>query len=333
MSLPPDGIDVNQIEVDDLAEKPFPGTRPFRISISEEAHQAVWIHARKTLLDGDPIKEVGGILVGNVYKDNQGPFLEVKAAIVAEHTRNEGTEVAFTPETWDQINQTKDRLYPEDKIVGWYHTHPRFGIFLSERDKFIQEHSFAYPWTTAFVVDPVQNAEGFFFWSDGELREATEYWVGQKHREPSGPKDVPPDPSEATGTSSVAQTVRSHATPPLVAFLGGVVLLAAVGFVYLRESERSQIEAFVVKAFESQKAELERAFQMLRLLRKELEQADKLANDVDAEMQRKIHDLQNELRIMGESIAPLPPQIKELQNAIQRQDLAKSKRPDGKKPL
>jgi proteasome lid subunit RPN8/RPN11 len=333
MSLPPDGIDVSQIELDDLAQKAFPSRRPFRISISEEAHQAVWMHARKTLLDGDPIKEVGGILVGNIYKDTEGPFLEVKAAIVAEHTRNEGTEVAFTPETWDHINQAKDRLYPGDKIVGWYHTHPRFGIFLSERDKFIQQHSFAYPWATAFVIDPVQNAEGFFFWSNGELQEVPEYWVGHKHREQSSSRETLPASSEPSNSHSVARAGVSRLTLSLVALMGVVGLLLATGLIDLRGAEHSQIETFVVRAFESHKAELERALQMLRLLRKDTEQMEKQAKDVEAEMRRKIQNLESELHNLGNVIAPLQAQIEELQKVTQRQDLAKPKRADGKKPL
>jgi len=69
--------------------------------------------------------------------------------------------MTFTPETWVQVNRVKDQRYADAKIVGWYHTHPRFGIFLSDMDKFIHKHHFSQPWTTALVVDPVQETRVF----------------------------------------------------------------------------------------------------------------------------------------------------------------------------
>jgi proteasome lid subunit RPN8/RPN11 len=128
-------IDVSQVETDALPEKPFPPGSIFRVLITDEAYQTMQEHARSTLAEADMIREVGGVLIGNIFRDAAGPYLEIKSAIIAEHTRNEGTEVAFTPETWAQLNRVKDKLYPTDRVVGWYHTHPRFGIFLSERDK------------------------------------------------------------------------------------------------------------------------------------------------------------------------------------------------------
>ena len=98
------------------------------------------------------------MLIGDVYHDGRGAYLDIQAAIAAEHTRNEDTQVTFTPESWIQVtSQVKDSTYPGLRIVGWYHTHPRFGIFLSDRDRFIQSTSFSQPWATALVVDPVQD--------------------------------------------------------------------------------------------------------------------------------------------------------------------------------
>jgi hypothetical protein len=58
--------------------------------------------------------------------------------------------------------------HPDQTIVGWYHTHPGFGIFLSEMDVFICEHFFNLPWQTAFVFDPHSGEEGNFIWRSGK---------------------------------------------------------------------------------------------------------------------------------------------------------------------
>jgi hypothetical protein len=60
-----------------------------------------------------------------------------------------------------------DSRYPDDRIVGWYHTHPGFGIFLSEMDLFIQNNFFNEPWQIAYVDDPKGGDRGAFVWEKG----------------------------------------------------------------------------------------------------------------------------------------------------------------------
>lgn len=49
---------------------------------------------------------------------------------------------------------TASREYnpPGKRIVGWYHSHPRFGIFLSAHDIAIQTVYFGQPWQVAYVT-------------------------------------------------------------------------------------------------------------------------------------------------------------------------------------
>ena len=54
-------------------------------------------------------------------------------------------------------------------IVGWYHSHPGFGIFLSEHDRFIHRHFFGEPGQIALVIDPLAHVEGLFAWVGHEL--------------------------------------------------------------------------------------------------------------------------------------------------------------------
>ena len=54
-------------------------------------------------------------------------------------------------------------------MVGWYHSHPRFGIFLSQYDVFIHSNFFAEQWQVAYVVDPVSGNSGIFGWENGEI--------------------------------------------------------------------------------------------------------------------------------------------------------------------
>ena len=77
--------------------------------------------------------------------------------------------VTFTHQTWNQLSAEKASCHPDQAIVGWYHTHPGLGVFLSERDLFIHRNFFADASHVAVVIDPADFAWGIFYWQDSEL--------------------------------------------------------------------------------------------------------------------------------------------------------------------
>lgn len=115
-------------------------------------------------------REVCGVLLGNLCFDG-GPYLLIDARIEGKFATHQSGSVTFTSETWDYINSERDSKYPEKKIVGWYHTHPGFGIFLSNMDAFIHNNFFSLKWQPAYVFDPQAETDGFFFANDGSLNQ------------------------------------------------------------------------------------------------------------------------------------------------------------------
>ncbi len=109
--------------------------------------------------------EVCGVLIGST--ENESTL--VQACITGTNAAQGGTHVTFTQDTWEHIYKIKDREYPDEKIVGWYHSHPGFGVFLSEHDLFIQENFFSSPHQIAWVYDPHTDEEGCFGWVDGKV--------------------------------------------------------------------------------------------------------------------------------------------------------------------
>ena len=101
--------------------------------------------------DIDPRTEICGVLVGEVYQDGAGPYLLVDDVVEGLASHGSAGQVTFTPETWQHIQMEMDAKHPDRRIVGWYHTHPGHGIFLSEMDMFIHQSFFNLPWQTAFV--------------------------------------------------------------------------------------------------------------------------------------------------------------------------------------
>ena len=316
--------DVTQIDTPALPEKEFPGGQRFRISITRDAYDTVWRQGRESLVghpDSVEVTEVGGVLIGNVYKDTEGPFLEVAAAIVGEHTRNQGTQMTFTPETWAHVNRVKDERYPQLRIVGWYHTHPRFGIFLSDMDKFIHQSHFPQPWTAALVIDPIQETEGFFIWSAGEPRLASEYWVGQERRDQSfarrqGPVSEPAA-SEPEVTAQPGSAV-SRATFALVSVLSFLALLFLFGYVYMREVQHTETEKAVIQALDAQKAELQNSYQALNLLRQELEGTRSQTKESEAQIQQRIQQVSAGLKNVAALADLLQQRVTAQQQFIER---------------
>ena len=115
-------------------------------------------------------QEVCGVLLGNLCFDGRA-YLLVDARIEGKFATHQSGSVTFTSETWDYINNERDSKYPEKKIVGWYHTHPGFGIFLSNMDAFIHNNFFSLKWQPAYVFDPQAETDGFFFAKDGSLNQ------------------------------------------------------------------------------------------------------------------------------------------------------------------
>lgn len=117
----------------------------------------------------DLSRELGGVLLGD-YREEDGCYMvTVKERINALYTEAGVSNIKFTHDTWDNISQIKEEKYPDLKIVGWFHTHPGFGIFLSDYDNFIQKNFFNELWSIAYVVDPMQNKDGVFGWSNGKI--------------------------------------------------------------------------------------------------------------------------------------------------------------------
>jgi proteasome lid subunit RPN8/RPN11 len=130
------------------------------VEIKAEVLQAVRQHARLSMS-----AEVCGVLIGT----SDGGLTKVEARIAGEGAAQGGAHVTFTHETWEHIYRVKDQQFPQAAIVGWYHSHPGFGVFLSEYDLFIHRNFFSNPGQVAWVYDPHSDEEGCFIWADGEI--------------------------------------------------------------------------------------------------------------------------------------------------------------------
>lgn len=137
-----------------------PDAAPFPIFLHQRVNRLITLHARE-----NEQREVGGILLGDVRQDGDGQlFVIITHALKAEFANETRGHLTFTQKTWLQIHQAHQAQYPDKTIVGWYHTHPGWTIFLSDWDLFIQRNFFKQPWQIALVLDPSLHQAGFFVW-------------------------------------------------------------------------------------------------------------------------------------------------------------------------
>ena len=137
--------------------------------------------------------ESGGMLIGNVIEEFGKTNIIVNGFVEAKYCEATPTTLKFTHETWEYVHKEIDKKFRGQKIVGWIHTHPNFGIFLSEYDKFIHGNFFKEDYQIAYVVDPIQDIEGFYFWINGKIERCKGFYkfdkMGAKIESNSEPKN------------------------------------------------------------------------------------------------------------------------------------------------
>lgn len=164
--------------------------------------------------------ESGGMLVGSIIEEFGKTNIIISGFVEAKYSEGTPTTLKFTHETWDYVHKEIEKKHNGKKIVGWIHTHPDFGIFLSEYDKFIHQNFFNEDHQVAYVVDPIQNIEGFYFWINGNIEKCRGFYIYDK-----------------TGTEITIDTDKDEATekeePSLFSWKNILIAALSVAVVFL----------------------------------------------------------------------------------------------------
>jgi proteasome lid subunit RPN8/RPN11 len=121
--------------------------------------------------------ELGGIFVGDLYSYKGFHYIEIAGYIRARHYQNTAASFCFTHDTWSAISRECETRFNDKLRVGWQHSHPGYGIFLSNMDLFIHRNFFNLPWMIAMVVDPRQETLGIFQWKRGKIEPCGFFFV------------------------------------------------------------------------------------------------------------------------------------------------------------
>ena len=129
--------------------------------------------------------ELGGVMLGRQHVDSDGqPFVVISDSLRAKHYEATKGSFKFTHETWNQITRERNEYRSDLEMIGWYHTHPGWGVFLSGMDLFICNNFFSRPLDVALVIEPCAGQRGWFQWENGETRQTQGFYlISNRHRQ------------------------------------------------------------------------------------------------------------------------------------------------------
>lgn len=173
-----------------------------KIYVNKSVYKAIWEHA-----NSEPRDEVGGALIGYYCKAEETRFLVVtdvlnmpseyfKSAAVLKFTTD---FICHLDDYMERVNVTYENLLR----LGFYHTHPGYGVFLSGTDTKTFKGIFKNDWQIAMVVDPVNEDEGVFFWTEEGISKKNAFYVFE-------PKTDEFDMHEAISNSSLMVRHNKH---------------------------------------------------------------------------------------------------------------------------
>jgi proteasome lid subunit RPN8/RPN11 len=112
--------------------------------------------------------EIFGYLIGNILKWNEKLYVKIEELLFllgAIYSDKYSTaQIEGAAGKYDKKFQRLKKRRKDDslRIVGWWHSHPGFGCFLSTTDVKTQKYFFPESYQVALVVDPVDDDSQFY---------------------------------------------------------------------------------------------------------------------------------------------------------------------------
>ncbi len=119
-------------------------------------------------LKENPKTESGGVLLGHAFTDIDNPrktFTVIVGSVPVLSTNSSIGHYTVSPE---ELIKSRSKIPEGLMSVGWYHSHPGHGIFLSNADMAIVKSIYNLDWHVALVFDTFSEDKGFFYGEKGK---------------------------------------------------------------------------------------------------------------------------------------------------------------------
>jgi proteasome lid subunit RPN8/RPN11 len=118
--------------------------------------------------------EVGGFLLGGFHHHAGRRYVDITHQVPALKAESARAHLTFSNDAMREFHETHAERYPGTLVLGWYHTHPGSGLFLSADDRFIQKSFYASDHHVAIVIDPHAGPReagriGVFVWEEHHI--------------------------------------------------------------------------------------------------------------------------------------------------------------------
>src|SRR5213078_3944050 len=123
------------------------GRSPYPVFFQQEAVIALQEH-----LKSSPTQAIFGFLIGDVYRDPENGALYTiidKTLKLSQPIYGDKTEVVVS-RLWDRMQEQLKKA--AGTLLGWYHSHPGQGGFLTAHDVETHDKFFTDPWQVAILV-------------------------------------------------------------------------------------------------------------------------------------------------------------------------------------
>jgi proteasome lid subunit RPN8/RPN11 len=144
-----------------------------QVFLTQKAFIRVCAHAGSDLQN-----EVGGWLAGKTYLDREtgSPFIVISTVLPAVFTLQGSAFLTFTQDSLVSLHATLAMDYPDVTLLGWFHTHPKMGVFFSEWDRWLHENFFPEKWQVGLVIEPFSASGGFFLKQTNGILDTRRYF-------------------------------------------------------------------------------------------------------------------------------------------------------------
>jgi len=98
-------------------------------------------------------QEQGGFLLGS-YKEGPGKLFDIQIEQLIDIIPEQQSisNIEFGQQSWQMLDVALN-THPDLNLIGWFHTHPGHGVFLSEQDINVSYTYFNKPYQIALLLD------------------------------------------------------------------------------------------------------------------------------------------------------------------------------------
>ena len=171
-----------------------------RIFIKRTLIDKIWkdVESVDSLPNGNLKSEVGGLLFGNPYEDDDGKiFVDISGGIFDNLSNIFSLELRRYPERINAIISKNDNLFLNKQQIGWFHSHlfqtgyaipietdrgASYAVSLdmsqfSSSDRELHSNLFPLPWQVALVVKNSTKSLSFYQWKRGKIEPCQGYYI------------------------------------------------------------------------------------------------------------------------------------------------------------